>query len=53
VALNLSAEHINFRFTGEGYQGKYTDVMNEIPVVMGDTPCFSLEAWGYRVWEGM
>jgi len=51
VALNLSAEQVNFGFTGSGYQGKYNDVLNGIPVIMGDTPCFALGPWGYRVWE--
>ncbi len=51
VALNLCAEKINFRLTGEGYQGRYRDIINEMPVMMGDTPCFSLEPWGYNVWE--
>lgn len=53
VVLNLSEEHIDFRFTGEGFQGKYKDVITELQVIMGDTPCFSLEAWGYSVWEGV
>ncbi len=52
VALNLSNEHVNFRFTGIGFQGRYINVMTEMHVIMGDTPCFSLEPWGYRVWEG-
>ncbi len=52
VAINLSTEHVNFRFTGQGYQGRYNDVFLEIPVIMGDTPCFTLGAWEYRVWEG-
>ncbi|MFN8135058.1 MAG: alpha-glucosidase C-terminal domain-containing protein [Bacteroidales bacterium] len=52
VALNLSAEQVSFRFTGEGYQGKYNDLITEMPVIIGETSCFSLEAWGYRVWEG-
>jgi glycosidase len=51
VALNLSAEPVNFRFTGSGYQGKYMDILNEILVIIGDTPCFTLEPWGYKVWE--
>jgi cyclomaltodextrinase / maltogenic alpha-amylase / neopullulanase len=53
VALNLGNEQVDFRFTGEGYQGRYSDVFNEMPVIIGDTPCFSLDAWGYRVWEGV
>ena len=52
VALNLSSELVNFRFTGTGFQGRYKDVITEMNVIMGDTPCFSLEAWEYRVWEG-
>jgi len=52
VAVNLSTEQVNFRFTGEGYQGRYNDVFLEMPVIMGDIPCFTLEPWGYRVWEG-
>lgn len=52
VAINLSAENVNFRFTGQGYQGRYSDVFLDMPVIMGDTPCFSLGAWEYRVWEG-
>jgi len=51
VVLNLSAEQVDFRFTGSGFQGKYKDVLTDMQVIMGDTPCFSLEAWGYRVWE--
>jgi len=53
VVLNLSNEHIDFRFTSSGYEGKYKDIITEMRVIMGDTPCFSLEAWGYRVWEGL
>ena len=53
VVLNLSAEQIDFRFTGSGFQGKYKDVLTEMQVIMGDTPCFSLDAWGYRLWEGV
>jgi uncharacterized protein (DUF4415 family) len=53
VALNLSNDQVEFRFTGNGYQGKYNDILNEMQVLIGDTPCFSLEAWGYRVWEGV
>jgi glycosidase len=52
VALNLSSGQVNFRFTGLGYQGRYKDVFHEMDVIMGDTPCFALDAWGYRVWEG-
>ena len=51
VVLNLSAERVDFSLTGEGYQGSYKDVISEMHVVMGDSPCFSLEAWGYRVFE--
>jgi hypothetical protein len=53
VVLNLSTEQVDFRFTGSGFQGKYKDVITEMQVIMGDTPCFSLEAWGYRLWEGI
>ena len=51
IVLNLSAEPVNFHLTGFGYQGKYMDIINEIPVIVGDTPCFTLEPWGYKVWE--
>jgi hypothetical protein len=51
VALNLSTESVNFRFTGTGYQGRYNDILNEMPVIMGDTPCFTFEPWAYKVWE--
>ena len=53
VVLNLSAEQIDFRFTGIGFQGKYWDIFSGMHITMGDTPCFSLGAWGYRVWEGI
>jgi len=53
VALNLSTEHVNFRFTGLGFQGRYINVIDKMHVIMGDTPCFSLEAWGYRIWESI
>lgn len=53
VVLNLSADRVVCHLTGNGYQGKYKDVITELQVLMGDTPCFSLEAWGYRVWEGV
>jgi 1,4-alpha-glucan branching enzyme len=53
VVLNLSAEQVDFRFTGSGFQGKYKDVITEMQVIMGDTPCFSLESWGYRLLEGV
>ena len=51
VVLNLSSEKVDFSLTGEGYQGSYKDLISEMHVVMGDSPCFSLEAWGYRVFE--
>ena len=51
VVINLSAEQIDFRFMGSGFQGKYKDVITDMQVLMGDTPCFSLEAWDYRLWE--
>ncbi len=51
VILNLCAEKVNFRLTGLGYQGKYSDVIIDMPVFMGDTPCFTLEPWGYKVLE--
>lgn len=53
VILNLSSEHVNFRLTGEGFQGRYTDLINEIPVIVGDTPCFAFAPWGYCVWVGL
>jgi len=53
VILNLSPEQVDFRFTGHGFQGKYKDIITEMQVIMGDTPCFSLGAWEYRVWEGL
>ncbi|MEI6061583.1 MAG: alpha-amylase family glycosyl hydrolase [Bacteroidota bacterium] len=53
VALNLSIETVDFRLTGEGYQGRYTDLMVDMPVLMGDTPCFSLGPWGFKVWVGI
>jgi cyclomaltodextrinase / maltogenic alpha-amylase / neopullulanase len=49
VVLNLSTEHVDFHFTGIGFQGKYHDLITEMVVMLGDTPCFSLEAWGYKV----
>jgi cyclomaltodextrinase len=52
VVINLSDEHINFQFTGNGFQGKYMDVIHEIPVILGDASCLSLEPWGYKVWQG-
>ncbi len=51
VVLNLSAEKIDFSLTGQGYQGRYKDVITEMPVIMGDTPCFALEPWGFRLFE--
>lgn len=51
VALNMSAEKVDFRLTGLGYQGKYTDVIIDMPVLMGDTPCFTLEPWMYKILE--
>jgi 1,4-alpha-glucan branching enzyme len=53
IAINLSTEHVNFRFTGSGFQGKYKDLNTGMLVIMGDTPCFSLNEWGYMVWEGV
>jgi len=52
VALNLSNQPVDFQFTGTGYQGKYKDVITEMQVIIGDDPCFSLQAWEYRLWEG-
>ncbi len=52
VVINLSDEHINFQFTGNGFQGNYMDVIYEMPVILGDAPCLSLEPWGYKVWQG-
>ena len=51
VVLNLSAEKIDFSLTGQGNQGRYKDVITEMPVIMGDTPCFALEPWGFRLFE--
>jgi 1,4-alpha-glucan branching enzyme len=53
VVLNLSSEPVDFHFKDNGFQGKYKDVLTEMLVLMGDTPCFTLEAWGYRIWEGL
>jgi len=53
VVLNLSPVHVDFHLTGSGFQGKYKEVFTEMQVILGDTPCFSLGAWGYRVWEGI
>ena len=52
VVVNLSEEHLDFQLTGLGFQGNYTDVIHEIAVILGDTPCLSLEPWGYKVWQG-
>jgi cyclomaltodextrinase / maltogenic alpha-amylase / neopullulanase len=52
VIINLCAEKVEFQFTGNGYTGGYTDVITEMPVLIGDSPCFSLEAWGYKVLAG-
>jgi len=52
VILNLSPEYVNFRLIGEGFQGRYTDMTNDITVIVGDTPCFAFEPWGYSVWVG-
>lgn len=52
VVINLSDEHINFQFTGNGFQGNYMDVIYEMPVILRDAPCLSLEPWGYKVWQG-
>ena len=52
AVINLSNEHIDFQLTGSGFQGNYIDVIYEIPLIIGDSPCLSLDAWGYKVWLG-
>jgi cyclomaltodextrinase len=51
VILNLSSEKVDFSLTGKGYQGNYKDIITEMPVIMGDTPCFSLHPWTFRLFE--
>jgi 1,4-alpha-glucan branching enzyme len=52
TVLNLSTEAVNFSMKGKGYQGRYTDVINKMEVTLGDNPCFSLQPWGYKVFQG-
>jgi glycosidase len=53
VIINLGAEATDFHLLGSGYEGRYMDVMNNLmPVTLGSTPCFSLPAWGYSVFQG-
>lgn len=50
--LNLSAAPTAFQLTGDGYQGSYQDVIQEIDIHLGDNPCFSLPPWGYKLMVG-
>lgn len=53
IIVNLTSDKVDFHLNGSDYQGQYTDVLNEnISVLLGDSPCFSLPGWGYLVFEG-
>jgi cyclomaltodextrinase / maltogenic alpha-amylase / neopullulanase len=49
VLLNLSPGNVDFSLAGDGYQGNYTDLKSSMKITLGETPCFSLPAWGYMV----
>jgi hypothetical protein len=49
VMLNLSPDPVDFSLAGDGYQGTYTDLVSGMKITLGETPCFSLPAWGYMV----
>ena len=49
VMLNLSKVNVEFSLAGDGYQGAYTDLKSGMKITLGETPCFSLPAWGYMV----
>jgi len=53
VLINLSNKAVDFQLTGNGYQGKYHDIILDMPMRIGDAPCLSLKEWEYRVWEGV
>lgn len=50
AVINLSAAPVVFSLIGDGYQGDYEDVILEMEVKIGDSPCLSLPPWGYRLW---
>jgi len=53
ILINLCAQPMDFHLEGAGYEGLYLDVINGImPVTLGSNPCFSLQPWGYRVFQG-
>ena len=49
VLLNLSPGNVDFSLTGDGCQGTYSDLKSGMKITLGETPCFSLPAWGYMV----
>lgn len=52
VILNLSSARVDFHLSCTGCEGNYMDVLNlQLPVTIGNTPCFNLPAWGYRVFR--
>ncbi len=52
VIINLSPQDVEFQLSGSGYQGRYLDVISEMHMIIGDTPCYSLGPWEYKVLLG-
>lgn len=53
VILNLSAEPIDVMLQGEAYAGDYNDVFGNKKITMRDNHQLRLQAWEYRVYEGL
>jgi glycosidase len=53
VILNLSAEQEDVTLQGDAYAGDYNDVFGEKKITMRDNHQLRLEAWEYRVYEGL
>ncbi|HOW31002.1 MAG TPA: alpha-amylase family glycosyl hydrolase [Bacteroidales bacterium] len=50
AVINLGASHVVFHLGCEAQPGKFLELFSPpMPVVLGESPCFDLEAWQYKV----